>query len=317
MGSSKIVVLRQGVHGMDVDDYAAALNERVPDRFEVEVAKTPREERSLLETASVATGLTIDAETIEAAENLELFACSFAGADHLPLDLLEEHGVTVTTASGVHGPNVAEHAIGGILAFARNFGRARSQQRRRVWRHYQADELKGNTVTIVGMGPIGQAIAKRVEPFGVETIGVRYTPEKGGPTDETIGFDEAAFNDALARTKYLVLACPLTDVTEGLIGGSELETLPPSAVIVNVARGEVLETASLVEAIRGNAIDGAALDVTDPEPLPADHPLWTFDNVLITPHNAGHTPKYWERLASIVAENVSKLDGGEFTNRVV
>lgn len=317
MASSDIVVLRQGVHGMDVGDYANELENRVPNQFEVIEAKTPQEERKFLETARVATGLTIDEEAIEGATNLDMFACTFAGADHLPLDLMEKHGIAVTTASGVHGPNVAEHAIGGILAFARNLGRARSQQQRRVWRHFQVDELKGSTVTIVGLGPIGQAIAKRLAPFGVETIGVRYNPEKGGPTDEVIGFDDGPFHDALARTEYLVLACPLTDVTQGLIGESEFETLPPGAILVNVARGEVLETDALVTALRGNDIRGAALDVTDPEPLPVDHPLWSFDDVLITPHNAGHTPKYWKRLAEIVANNVSLLEDGELVNRVV
>jgi len=158
------------------------------------------------------------------------------------------------------------------------------------------------------LGAIGQAVCERLEPFGVETIGVRYTPEKGGPADEVIGFEGKAFDDALSRTDYLVLACPLSETTRGLLDREAFVTIDPDAVVVNVARGPVIETDALVEALRSNWIRGAALDVTDPEPLPEDHPLWTFENVQLTPHNAGHTPQYYDRLADIVAENVRRID---------
>jgi phosphoglycerate dehydrogenase-like enzyme len=116
-----------------------------------------------------------------------------------------------------------------------------------------------------------------------------------------------------------VLACPLTETTDSLIDGNALKTLPEDAVVVNVARGGVVDTSALVSALRSNDLRGAVLDVTEPEPLPEDHPLWGFQNVLITPHNAGHTPRYYERLADIVAENVRKLDAGEndLINRIV
>jgi phosphoglycerate dehydrogenase-like enzyme len=117
-------------------------------------------------------------------------------------------------------------------------------------------------------------------------------------------------HDALARTDYLVLACPLTDTTRGLIGTVELRTLPPSAVLVNVARGPIVDTDALVAALRSEGVRGAALDVTDPEPLPTDHPLWNLDNVLLTPHTGGHTPMHWPRLADILARNLTRLDDG-------
>jgi len=114
-----------------------------------------------------------------------------------------------------------------------------------------------------------------------------------------------------------VLCCPLTESTRGLIDSAALSTLPPDAVIVNVARGEVVETDALVESLRRGRIGGAVLDVTDPEPLPDDHPLWGLDDVLITPHSAGATPKYYERLADIVADNVSRMEAGRpLRNRV-
>jgi phosphoglycerate dehydrogenase-like enzyme len=166
-------------------------------------------------------------------------------------------------------------------------------------------------VTVVGLGAIGQAIVERLAGFGVETLGVRYSPEKGGPTDEVLGFEE--LHDALARTEYLALACPLTEETRGLIDTAAFETVPSEAVLINVARGPVVETDALVAALRSNAIRGAALDVTDPEPLPRDHPLWTFENALITPHSAGHTPQYYDRLADIVATNLERVaESGEY-----
>ena len=310
-----VLALRTGVHGMPVADYVAALRERLPDHS-VAHARTPGEERDLVAGATVATGRVIDDEVLAAAENLELFACSWAGTDHLPTDRFRERGVAVTNAAGVHGPNVAEHVLGTILTFSNRLHEGRRRQGRREWRHYRTRELKGSTVTVVGLGAIGEAVVQRLSGFGVDTIGVRYTPEKGGPTDEVVGFE--GFEDALARTDYLVLACPLTDTTRGLVGWPELETLPHDAVLVNVARGEVVETDALVRALREDRVGGAALDVTDPEPLPADHPLWGLENVLVTPHNAGHTPRYYERLADIVAENVRRLERGEsLENRVV
>jgi phosphoglycerate dehydrogenase-like enzyme len=296
-----VAVLRAKPHGLSAADYAAVLRDRLPDS-EVAIARTPAEERDLLGRVRVATGFDIDPAAVVDSP-LELFACVYAGTGHLPLSALESHGVAVTNAAGVHAPNVAEHALGAMLSFARRFDRAFRQRERAEWRSYQTTELRGSTVAVVGLGAIGQAIVDRLGPFGVDTVGVRYTPAKGGPTDEVYGFEE--IHEAVADADYVALACPLTDETEGLIDEDVFTTLPPAAVLINVARGGVVETAALVDALRRNAIRGAALDVTDPEPLPPEHPLWGFDNVLITPHNAGHTPDYWERTADILARNLS------------
>ncbi|SEW29260.1 D-2-hydroxyacid dehydrogenase [Halobacterium jilantaiense] len=311
-----IVVLRRGTHGLPMDEYAAELRERLPDR-EIALARTPAEERELVADAPVVTGVGIDEELLDAAESLELFACAYAGYGHLPMDALREHGVAVTNAAGIHAPSIAEQVLGYLLTFARDLHEGWRRQRNREYRHYQARELGGSTVTVVGLGAIGHAVVDRLQGFDVETIGVRYTPEKGGPTDEVVGFDPEAVHDALARTDYLVLATPLTDTTRGLVDEAAFATLPPESVLVNVARGGVVDTDALVHAVRKQSIRGAALDVTDPEPLPEDHPLWNFENVLLTPHNAGHTPEHWPRLADILAANVPKLDSGEeLRNRV-
>jgi phosphoglycerate dehydrogenase-like enzyme len=208
--------------------------------------------------------------------------------------------------------------LGYILTFARRLHVAARRRDREEWRHYRARELKGSTVTVVGLGSIGTEVVARLDPFDVETIGVRYTPSKGGPTDEVLGFDD--IHDALARTDYLVLACPLTETTHHLIDREAFATLTPEAVVVNVARGGVIDQDALVKALANERIRGAALDVTDPEPLPPDHPLWPFENCLITPHVGGSTTRHWDRMADIVADNVAALEAGrppgEFRNLV-
>ena len=308
---STVVVLNQPAHGIPAIELAEAIRERLPS-VEVRFAETPAEERELVPEADVVVGGSLDEDLIGEAENLRLFACRSAGVGGVPTEKLAEAGVAVTNASGVHGPPIAEHVIGWLLTLERRLDEGFRRQDRREWRHFQAfGELKDSTVTVVGLGAIGEAIVQRLSGFEVDTIGVRYTPEKGGPTDEVLGFDE--IQEALPRTDHLVLACPLTETTEGLIGAEELRILPTDAVVVNVGRGPIVDTDALLGALRGNEIRAAALDVTDPEPLPEDHPLWNLGNVLITPHNSGHTPHYYERVADILARNVERIEeSGDF-----
>jgi len=318
-GRIDVLVLRKGAHGISTAEYVDALRERLPDGVRVERAGTAAAEREGVETVRVATGGSIDRGMLDGASNLELFACTSAGVDDLPLDALADRDVAVTNASGVHGPNIAEHVVGSMLSFAREFRQFWRQEERNEWRRGQASELYGSTVTVVGLGAIGEAIVERLEGFDVTTVGARYSPEKGGPTDEVVGFrDDEAFEDALSRSDYVALACPLTEETRGLIGTTQFGTLEPHAVLVNVARGPVVDTDALVGALQGNAIGGAALDVTDPEPLPGDHPLWDLDNAFITPHSSGHTPAYYERCAEILATNWERLEAGDddLRNRV-
>lgn len=307
-----IVVLREAACGLPSKEYVEKLRSRLPDAT-IRHARTPNEERELAKRATVITGETIDRALLSETKNLRLFACAAAGYTHLPLETLSEKGVAVTNASGIHLPGLAEQVIGNILVFTRRLHEGWRRQQNREWRHYQAYELAGSTVTIVGLGPLGEAITKRLGCFDVKTIGVRYTPSKGGPTDEVIGFETDPFHTALSKTDYLVISCPLSDTTRGLIAEAELETLPLEAVLVNVARGPIVDTDALVKYIRSERLRGAALDVTDPEPLPADHPLWNFENVLITPHMGGNNPHHWDRLADILARNIEKItETGKF-----
>jgi phosphoglycerate dehydrogenase-like enzyme len=300
-----IVVLRENTEGLSMASYADVLRDRLPDHV-IKHAQTPAEERALVADADVVTGIDIDETLLDEAPDLRLFASAFSGVDHLPLDALAERGVAVTNASGIHAPEIAEQVVGNVLVFTRRLHEGWRRQQRSEWRHFRSYELAESTVTVVGLGAIGQAVVQRLQGFEVETIGVRYTPSKGGPTDEVYGFDD--IHEALAPADYVVVACPLTATTRGLLDESAFGTLSPNAVVVNVARGPVVDTDALLAALRTNDIRGAALDVTDPEPLPPDHPLWSLENCLITPHTGGHTPRHWDRLADIIAANVAVLE---------
>mgnify|MGYP000168043724 CR=1 FL=1 len=307
----EILIIQQKPHGLPVQGLLDALAGRI-ESATLSLAKTESEVDEQLPDATVVVGPTISAEQLDRAESLELFACSYAGTDHLPLAELAERGVTVTNAGGVHASNAAEQAIGGLLALTRDLFRARRQQSDGVWQNFQSGELAGGTVTVVGLGKIGAAIAERLHSFDVTIRGVRHSPGKGGPVEEVYGYDE--FEQAIVDVDAVVLACPLTETTSNLVGRSAFEVVHPETILVNVARGGVVDTEALVHALRWNDIGGAVLDVTDPEPLPPEHPLWDFENVLITPHNAGYTPEYYERLADIIDENVQRArESGEWT----
>jgi phosphoglycerate dehydrogenase-like enzyme len=301
-----ILVLNGPAHGIPASECADTLRDRLED-YDVHLARTDSEERELIGDAEVVVGGALGGELLDATDSLELFACSSAGVGHLDLEAFRERGVAVTNASGVHGPNIAEHVLGWLLVITRRLDEGLARQDRREWRHFQAmGELNDSRVCVVGLGAIGQTVVERLSGFDLETVGVRYTPEKGGPTDEVYGFDE--LESALVGVDYLVVACPLSGTTEGLIGAEELSWLPPEAVLVNVGRGPIVDTDALVGALRRNKLHAAALDVTDPEPLPEDHELWTLGNAYITPHNSGHTPHYWERVADILVRNLDRIE---------
>lgn len=311
--SDSIVVLGEGSgfhRGFTPDDYAGALRDRLPNH-DIYISRTLQQARELSKNARVMTGSMINEEIIANASQLRLFSVISSGYDHLPLNELERNNVAVTNASGVHAPSVSEHALSFMLTFSRYLHEGFRRKQQRVWQHYLPLGLDGSTVTVVGQGSIGQAVIRRLNGFDIDTISIRHSPSKGGPADEVYGYDREHLHHALAQTDYLVLTCPLTDKTQNLISSDELAILPADAVLINVARGGVVEMDALTSAIQGERLRGAALDVTEPEPLPADHPLWSFENVLITPHIAGYSPQNTQLIADIVAENVKKINKTE------
>jgi phosphoglycerate dehydrogenase-like enzyme len=210
-----------------------------------------------------------------------------------------------TSARGLYSARVAEHVVALILAAAKGLIGA---ARRQTWSNHEVDLLQGATVGIVGAGGIGAETFRRVEPFGVRRIGLTHSGASVSGADLWVGPD--GLDLLLGESDYVVLAAPLTRETEHLIAAHELALLGPRGWLINVARGRLVDTNALVEALRVGVIGGACLDVTDPEPLPNGHPLWHCENVLITPHAANPWSRHDDLLAVRVAENVERFRSG-------
>ncbi len=224
-----------------------------------------------------------------------------AGVDWL-VGRVPEH-VMVCNARGVYDTPLAEWVVGAILAMQRGLVQARDAQARHEWDAIEPPELLGRRVVILGLGSIGNAIADRLRPFGVEVVGVGRTARDGvrGLAD---------LDDVLRDAEILVDILPLTGATEGLLDADRLAILPDGALVVNAGRGRTIETEALVAELRAGRLQ-AALDVTDPEPLPPDHPLWGLPNVLITPHMAGDSPGSTIRAFELAADQIRRFAAGE------
>lgn len=254
-------------------------------------------------------------ELLQAAPDLRWVQTFSAGTDMAVYQEMLARGLMLTSAAGASAPAVAQTAVAGLLALARQFPRIADAQRRHAWEPlYAAPEprdIEGQTALVVGTGPIGQEIGRLLRPFGLRTIGMRRDPEAGIPPgfDAVAGY--AALPDLLPRTDWLVLACPLTATTRGLVGARALSLLPRGAHLVNVSRGGVVEEAALLAALRDGHLAGAFLDVFAMEPLPADSPFWDLPNVIVSPHSAGATDGLAERVAAIFCDNLARWRRGE------
>ena len=227
--------------------------------------------------------------------------------------------IAISTAGSVWSPIVAEQAMLLMMALARRLKRVLAAQNRRQWDDTIREDmgvLIGSRMTIVGMGSIGGELAKRARAFGMHVTGVNRSGRPHPDADETVPVTRLC--DALRTADFVVVAAPLAPETVGLIGATELAACRRHAIIVNVGRGPVIDSAALQQALGDGTIAGAGLDVTDPEPLPSDSPLWTMPNVIISPHIGGAAPKrYYERLVDHVVANVEAwISGREISDRI-
>lgn len=210
-----------------------------------------------------------------------------------------------TSAAGAYGPQVAEHALALLLAGAR---RLQVAARATTWDRQPGRVVAGSTVALVGFGGIGRCLLPMLAPLGCRVLAVTDSGPVEG-VERTV--PRAAYRDVLPESDHVVLLAALTPKTRGMIGAAELDTMRDDAWLINVGRGGLVDTDALVEALRGDRIGGAALDVTDPEPLPDGHPLWTLPNALITPHVANPQEAHDAALAERVRENVRRFAAGE------
>ena len=239
-----------------------------------------------------------------------------SGTDQFDKAAFKAQGIRLASAAGVNSNAVAEHAMAMILAIERHIVTGRDHQLRAHWRPMLSEiatreaELAGRTMVIVGMGRIGSRLVHFARAFDMRVIGVRRSPAGGAAgTDEIVPTSQLA--RVLPGADFLVLACPLTPETENLIDATKLAAMKPTALLVNVARGRVVDEDALIAALQSGKLRGAALDVARAEPLPAASPLWSMPNVLITPHTAGETQAYEDNVIDILIENLDRLSRGE------
>jgi phosphoglycerate dehydrogenase-like enzyme len=234
-----------------------------------------------------------------------------AGTDGLDAAEVPAH-IAVTSAAGAHAPVLAEHVMAFFLAFARRTPEFANATRAHNWdtdQRTSMTSLEDQTLAIVGLGHAGRELAKRAHAFGMRTVAVRHVPLADPLVDEVAPLAE--LHAVLARADFIALTLALTPATRHLFGSAEFAACKPTAYLVNIARGGVIDQVALAAALRAGTIAGAGLDVADPEPLPAGDPLWTAPNLIITPHLAGNTsPVSRRRMGERVTENLAKLRAG-------
>ena len=251
---------------------------------------------------------------LDTAKNLRWVQCPSAGVEHCPLAEYLDRDVILTNAQGCYAPEIAEHAIGLLFALTRGIGPQIKQMAERRWGHEgpRPVEMRGMTMGIVGLGGIGREVARRAKALDMKVIAVDAEPmlaERFAMVDEVALVDDG-LKPLLERAEVVVLCCPLTPRSRGMLAAEQFAQMKRGAYLVNVARGKLVQTDALMDALGSGKLAGAGLDVTDPEPLPAEHPLWQQPNVVITSHIAGQSQFSWERVQRVFVDNVQRFAGG-------
>lgn len=255
-------------------------------------------------------------EFLKKATNLVWVQVMSAGVDrYIKIDsLMENDAVVLTNYRAVHGPAIADHAMGMLLSLTRNLHHYREKQNEGNWSRGKAPvkavALDGKTMLVVGIGGIGTEVAKRADAFGMRVIGTRRSDKPSPDFIEKVG-KPADLMKMLPEADVVVLAVPLTDETQNMINEEAFKVMKKGSYLVNIARGKVVNTDAMVDALKSGKLAGACLDVTDPEPLTKGHPLWEMSNVVITPHVASRSAVTDERRAALLRENLRRFASGE------
>jgi D-2-hydroxyacid dehydrogenase (NADP+) len=254
-------------------------------------------------------------ELIAAAPRLRFIQSISAGTDQYDKTAFAAAGIRLASAQGGNERAVAEHAMALILGLTRQIHLARDNQTAKHWRPMigdratREDELGGKTLVIVGLGRIGLRLAALASAFGLRVVGVKRQPEPQPNVEAIVRPDQ--LHEVMAQADIVALTCPLTPETEGLIGAQALAAMKPSAYLINVARGKVVDEAALLASLNAGGIAGAGLDCFHDEPLPADSPFWNLPQVIVTPHSAGETRAYETNVVDMLMDNLGRLARGE------
>jgi phosphoglycerate dehydrogenase-like enzyme len=251
------------------------------------------------------------------APELRWVQVTHAGAERVDPDLIAQ-GIVFTTAGGLAATPIAEFVMAYILMFSKGWPRLFRSQQDRKYSRFMPRELLGKTVGIVGMGYIGGEVARLAKAFGCRVIGMRRSFSARGPdsvADEAVPPSDLDY--LLRESDFVVIAAPLTAETRGMVGAEQIRRMKPTAHLINIARGALIDEAALIAALREGVIAGAGLDVFETEPLPQDSPLWELDNVILTPHISGGTEIYNKRATDIFCDNLRRFLEGKPLRNIV
>lgn len=283
------------------------------------------DEAAMLDAAPQADALLgvwgVNAELLAAAPRLRWIQTTGAGVDRMLIPELLARDIILTNLSGVHAPNIAEHVIALMLSFARGLRPLFRDQELGLWHRDDDDpprtfELEGQTLLVVGMGDIGEALARKAHGLDMRVFATRRNPIVTPPYVERLVASNA-LDDLLPAADHIAICLPLTPETRRLFDARKFALTKRGAYVYNIGRGDLIDQAALIDALRDGHLGGAGLDVTTPEPLPPDSPLWTLPNVAITAHTSGRSPRYWDRGIEIVADNLQRFLAGEPLRNVV
>jgi phosphoglycerate dehydrogenase-like enzyme len=262
-------------------------------------------------------GLSLRPEQFAAAKRLRWIHSPAAAVHQLMYPELIKSSVALTNSTGVHGPVVAEHAITLLLALAKRLPQAMQYQAKHEWSQNQLwqgsprpREVADSTVLVIGMGSIGREFAARAKALGMRILAIRENPAKGLDGADAV-YGSAQIDDVLPQADYVLLCTPVTPATTGIMNAARMSKMKPDAYLINVARGPLIDEAALLDTLQHRRIAGAALDVFNQEPLPADSPFWSLDNILVTPHTAAVTDRLWERHYRLIVDNMKRFLAGE------
>lgn len=301
---------------------AEALRERWPEMRVVHLPDYDQLPRELPDT-DIFVGYSLRAKQLKDAKKLKWLHSTAAGVAQLAYPELRDSGILVTNPSGVFSVPMSEHTMGLLLALARNLPDSVRQQDKAVWSQQELwdkpqhlVEVNGQVLLIVGYGSIGRELGKRAKAFAMRVWGVTRSGLAEATDAEKI-FPAARLQEALPEADYVVLAAPETPETKQLIGAEEIAKMKRGARLINIGRGSLVDEKELVGALEKGVLAGAAVDVAETEPLPADSPLWRARNLLITPHTSALSDRLWQRQAALLVELLERwFDGGEMFNRV-
>ena len=313
--SEPTVLIHQSVRGTHWLN-AETLREEILDRdgsIDLWLARTAEEAAECAPHVDVLLSSYVEPWLLDELSSLRWIQALSAGIDTFDpetVETIEARDIPLTNAAGAHAQPAAEQVLGYMLTFERRFRSAFENQRRGCWERYQPGELAGKTLAVVGLGEIGTRTAELAAAVGMDVVGIKRDTSVEIDAVGTL-YEPDALSDVLIDSSYVLLSCPLTDETRGMIGREEIGSMRDDAVLINVARGAIVDEPALIEALQQRTIRGAALDVFTTEPLEGDSTLWDLSNVILTPHNLGSSPELPTRIAEIFLENYGMFLEGE------